>query len=221
VLGAQFAQVAFHLPSEVNVILNRIDFFVCLVFFTDFCVRLHRAPSKLAFMKWGWIDLVSSVPTVAALRWGRLVRVFSIIRMLRTFRSMNHIVAFLYRERMKSLMGTVILTGAVLVVFSSTAILSFETAPNSNIRTPFDAVWWAFTTMTTTGYGDKFPVTVEGKIVAMVLMVTGVALFGVLTGLFVRLFMETEMKKEDTDINRLAQEVRLLREQIDRMQRGG
>ena len=227
VLGARFAQTAFHLPAEVNVFLNRIDFLVCFVFFADFCVRFHRAPSKAAFMKWGWIDLISSIPTIDALRstndalrWGRLVRVFSIIRILRAFRSMNHVVAFLYRKRMKSLIGTVALTGIVLIIFSCTAILACETAPNSNIKTPFDAVWWAITTMTTTGYGDKDPVTPEGKMVAIFLMITGVGLFGVVTGLFARLFMDPELKKEDTDITQLTTEIRLLREQINRQQHG-
>ena len=74
VLGAHFAQVVFQLPPEVNVLLDRIDFIVCFVFFADFCVRFHRASSKVAFMKWGWIDLISSIPTVDILRWGRLVR---------------------------------------------------------------------------------------------------------------------------------------------------
>jgi voltage-gated potassium channel len=221
VLGAHFAQAAFHLPAELNVLLNRIDFLVCFVFFADFCVRFRRAPAKAAFMKWGWIDLVSSIPTVDALRWGRLVRVLSIIRILRAFRSMNHIVSFLFRQRMKSLIGTVILTGIVLVVFSCTAILACETAPDSNIKSPFDAIWWAFTTMTTTGYGDKYPVTVEGKIVAILLMVTGVVLFGVVSGLSARFFMDAELRQEDNDIARLAEEVRLLREQVDRQQRGG
>jgi voltage-gated potassium channel len=107
----------------------------------------------------------------------------------------------------------------VLVIFSCTAILAFEKSPESNIKTPFDAVWWAFTTMSTTGYGDKYPVTVEGKIVAMFLMIGGVGLFGVFTGLFARLFMETEMKKEDTDIARLTDEIRRLNEKIDRLAR--
>lgn len=108
----------------------------------------------------------------------------------------------------------------VLVIFSCIAILAFENEKESNIKTPFDAIWWAFSTITTVGYGDKYPVTVEGKLVAIVLMVTGVGLFGVLTGLFARLFVEPELKKEESDIGKLAEEIRLLREKMDQMQRG-
>ncbi len=187
---------------------------VCVVFLTDFCIRFRRAPSKVAFLKWGWIDLVSSIPAFDFLRWGRLVRVIRIIRILRAFRSTKNLVAFLYRNRARSLIGTAALSAVVLVIFSCIAILSFENDKNSNIKTPFDAIWWAFSTITTVGYGDKYPVTDEGKIVAIVLMVTGVGLFGVLTGLFARLLVEPEFKKEESDIKKLAEEIRLLREEI-------
>ena len=219
VLGALLFQTAFHLSPEVDVLLDRIDFLVCVVFLADFCIRLRRAPSKLAFLKWGWIDLVSSIPAFDFLRWGRLVRVIRIIRILRAFRSTKHLIAFLYRNRAKSLIGTAALSAVVLLIFSCIAILVFENEKDSNIKTPFDAIWWAFSTITTVGYGDKYPVTVEGKLVAIVLMVTGVGLFGVLTGLFARLLVEPELKKEETDIRKLAEEIRLLREEIEKLER--
>ena len=62
VLIALFVQSVVALPPETNNLLNRIDSAVCVVFLTDFFVRLYRAPSKLAFLKWGWIDFVSSIP---------------------------------------------------------------------------------------------------------------------------------------------------------------
>ena len=206
---------AFHVPPEVSLLLDRIDTFVCVIFLADFALRFRRAPSKLAFMKWGWIDLISSIPAYDFLRWGRMVRV---IRILRAFRSARHLVAFLYLRRTRNLALTVVLTAFVLVIFSSIAVLVFEDEKESNIRTPFDAVWWAVSTMTTVGYGDKVPVTVEGKIVAMILMVVGVGLFGVLTGLFARIFMGPDLKKEDADIAALAMEIRLLRERIEKME---
>ncbi len=218
VLCALLAQTVFHVPPEVSLLLDRIDTFVCVIFLADFAVRFRRAPSKLAFMKWGWIDLISSIPAYDFLRWGRMVRVIRIIRILRAFRSARHLVAFLYRHRTRGLALTVVLTGFVLVIFSSIAVLVFEDEKESNIRTPFDAVWWAVSTMTTVGYGDKVPVTVEGKVVAMILMVTGVGLFGVLTGLFARLFLDADLKKEDADISKLAMEIRLLRERIEKME---
>lgn len=218
VLGALLAQIVFHVPPEVSLLLDRIDAFVCVVFLADLAVRFRRAPSKLAFMKWGWIDLISSIPAYDFLRWGRMVRIIRIVRILRAFGSTRRLVAALYRNRTRSLALTTLLTASVLVIFSSIAVLAFEDKMESSIRTPFDALWWAVSTMTTVGYGDTVPVTVEGKIVAMILMVTGVGLFGVLTGLFARLFMEPDLKKEDADISKLAMEIRLLRERIEKME---
>ncbi len=219
VLGALLAQTVFHVSPEVSLLLDRIDTFVCVVFLADFAVRFRRAPSKLAFMKWGWIDLISSIPAYDFLRWGRVLRLIRIIRILRAFRSARHLVAFLYRNRTRSLAGTTVLIAFVLVITSSIAVLAFETEGTSNIRTPFDAVWWAISTMTTVGYGDKVPTTVEGKIVAMILMVTGVGLFGVLTGLFARIFVEPSFKREDSEIAELAAEIRLLRGKIESLEK--
>ncbi len=218
VLGALLAQTVLQMPPAVSLLLDRIDAAICFVFLADFAVRFRRAPSKSAFLRWGWIDLVSSIPAVDFLRWGRLVRVIRIIRVLRALRSARHVAAVLYRHRTRSLALTAMLTAAVLVTFSCIAILTFEVEAESNIRTPFDALWWAISTMTTVGYGDKYPVTVEGKIVAMILMITGVGLFGVLTGLFARLFVEPDLKKDDDAIAALAVEVRRLRERLEHTQ---
>ena len=217
VLGALLVQTAFQLPANIDSLLDRIDFVVCGLFLVDFVIRLNRAPSKAGFMKWGWIDLIASIPAVDFLRWGRLFRLIRIVRLLRAFRSARHVLWFLYQNRTKSLAGTAFLASIVLLIFSSIAILSFETDPQSNIKTSFDAIWWAFTTMTTVGYGDKYPVTAAGRVVAIVLMVTGVGLFGVLTGLFARFVVEPELKGNDSDVAKLAEEIRLLREKIEEM----
>lgn len=83
----------------------------------------------------------------------------------------------------------------LMIIFSGIAILQVEKAPTSNIKTAEDAIWWAYTTITTVGYGDKYPVTTEGRIIAMVLMTVGVGLFGTFTA-YVASFFVSE-KKED------------------------
>jgi voltage-gated potassium channel len=72
--------------------------------------------------------------------------------------------------------------------------------------------------MTTVGYGDKVPVTVEGKIVAMVLMIVGIGLFGVLTGIFARFLVEPELRRDEDQLAALTREIRSLRERIERME---
>lgn len=223
VLGAMVIQMSTPLPPEVNAILNYIDFGICIVFLIDFCLRFRQAASKRIFMRWGWIDLISCVPQVDFLRWGRVARLIRIIRVLRAFGSTRRLVAFLYRRRHRaaSLAGTAILFVMLLVIFACISILAFETEESSNIKTPFDAVWWAFSTITTVGYGDRFPVTPEGRVVAMILMIAGISLFGVLTGLFAKLFVEPELQREGIDIESLTREIRILREKIEALERSG
>ena len=71
----------------------------------------------------------------------------------------------------------------MMIVFSAIAILQVETDPTSNIKSAEDAIWWAITTITTVGYGDRYPVTTLGRIVSTILMITGIGLFGTFSGL--------------------------------------
>lgn len=68
-----------------------------------------------------------------------------------------------------------------MIIFSSIAILQVEVDTNSNIKTSEDAIWWAYVTITTVGYGDKFPITTEGRMIVALLMTVGVGLFGTFT----------------------------------------
>ena len=68
-------------------------------------------------------------------------------------------------------------------------MLVFETDKDSNIKTAGDAIWWSVTTVTTVGYGDRYPVTFEGRVLAMGLMVAGVGLFSVMSGLVASMFL--------------------------------
>jgi voltage-gated potassium channel len=98
-------------------------------------------------MKWGWIDLVSSIPTLDFFRAGRLLRLIRILRILRAFRSIKHIAGHLLENRIKGAFGAASLLAVLMVIFSSIAILQVEDSPNSNIKTAEDAIWWAFVTV--------------------------------------------------------------------------
>jgi voltage-gated potassium channel len=191
------ADTVLVLPKQISNLVHMIDTLGCAVFFGDFCFRLYRAESKPAFMKWGWIDLIACVPNLEILRWGRLVRVLRIIRLLRGVRSIQIVLGAVFRET-RGRMGSVIFSAVLLVAFSSVSVLVSERQPDSNIKTAEDAVWWSITTLSTVGYGDKYPVTTEGRVVGVILMVAGVSMFGCLSGIAASFFLgEQERSKSE------------------------
>jgi voltage-gated potassium channel len=106
-------------------------------------------------------------------------------------------IQHVYKNRARGAFTTVSMISFLLIIFSSIAVLQFETAPTSNIKTAEDALWWAYTTFTTVGYGDMYPVTTEGRIIAIILMTGGVGLFGTFSGFIASLFLGGD-KKDDT-----------------------
>ena len=216
VLIALFLDSAFRLPQETSKLLGRIDNLVCIVFIGDFAFNIAKAKSKLGYLKWGWIDLLSSIPNLQILRWGRFVRILRILRILRGIRSTKQILNFLFANRAKGIFATVAMISFVIVVFASIAILNFEIAPESNIKTASDALCWAFTTITTVGYGDRYPVTLLGRITAVILMTVGVGLFGTFTAYVASFFMQQEAKEEEeTREDKILAELAEIRRKLD------
>jgi voltage-gated potassium channel len=198
VLGALVIDTVFVLPQEISILLNYIDTSICVFFFLEFSVRFYKAENKLKFMRWGWIDLVSSIPMIGYLRAGRLLRLIRLLRILRAFRSTKHLLNHIFANRAKGALTSVFIIAILLVIFSAIAILQVEKDPNSNIKTAEDAIWWAYVTITTVGYGDKFPVTTEGRIIASILMTAGVGLFGTFTAYVASWFVITKNNENQT-----------------------
>jgi voltage-gated potassium channel len=210
VLIALLIQSLVPLPPDAVAALDWIDLLVCIVFLTDFFVRFAQAQSKLAFLKWGWIDFVSSIPAVNVFRVGRVVRIIRVLRVLRAFRSAKNLLRYLLRYRKITSLAAVTTISLVVVIFAAIAVLQFETLPDSNIKTAGDAFWWAFVTVTTVGYGDKFPLSTEGRIVACILMAVGVGLFGTFTGFIASLFVEPELAQHESAQEEVLREIRSL-----------
>jgi voltage-gated potassium channel len=214
VLLSLAAQTFLSLSESTDAILSHIDDVLCLVFFVDFWVNLYCAHNKLAYLKWGWIDLLSSIPMIDMARAGRLARIIRILRAFRGVRSARFLADYLVHRRADGAFFAVAMLSILLVIFSSISILQFENGPESNIHTPQDALWWAFATITTVGYGDKYPVTTEGRMIAAVLMTAGVGMFGSFTGLVASWLLTPKHRDQQQD-NELAR----LRAQIEEIQR--
>jgi voltage-gated potassium channel len=196
VLVALLIDTFIKLPIEVSRLLATIDNGICLIFIVDFFIRFFSAENRLKFMRWGWIDLVSSIPSVELLRFGRLFRLIRLLRVLRAFRSTKILIHHIFKSKINGTMTAVGVITVLIIIFSSISILTVESVPESNIKTDEDAIWWTITTITTVGYGDRYPVTTEGRLIGIIVMIVGVGLFGTYTGYIASLFVGEKKKEE-------------------------
>ena len=217
-LMATVAQNAFRLDPEIEIVLDYADFIICIAFGIDFLVSWWTAPERMKYlMTWGWLDLLSSIPTLDFARWGRLARIARISRVLRGLRATRLLTRAILRKRSQSTFAAAALLALILVICCSTAILHFETEPESNIHTADDAIWWAFATITTVGYGDKYPVTTEGRVVAALLMTAGVGLFGSFSAAMAAWFLIPEGEATEAELAALREEIASLRRAVERL----
>lgn len=160
-----------------------IDVFLSVVFFADFLYRLLTAESKVYYVSrdWGWADLLSSVP-FPGMKVFRLFRMARIVSLMRKY-GIRRLKYDFSEERASGTLLFVIFFIIALIEICSIWVLHAErAAADANIRTAGDALWWAYVTTTTVGYGDQYPVTPRGRIVGVFLMAAGVSIFGTLAG---------------------------------------
>ncbi len=175
-----------------------VDTGLCFVFFADFLGRLRNAESKSGyfFRQLGWLDLLGSLP-FPGLRIARVFRVSRVVRLVREV-GMKTLVDKILHDRAGSALYTVLILCVVVIQYGAIfELVTNRTSPNANITTASDAVWYVIVTITTVGYGDKYPVTNPGRIVGVLIMVVGVGLFGVLTGFLANVFLAPASEKSD------------------------
>jgi voltage-gated potassium channel len=217
-MGALAAYYFLDLPEPTRRLLSTYDDVICVLFLTDFFVRLWLAKRKRDFLRWGWIDLLASIPHYNYVRLGRFFYVYWVVRRLATYPSPRALFEHLYKNRARSVFATAFLLAVLLAGLCSVLILEAEARhPQANIHSPGDAVWWAWVTVCTVGYGDKFPVSTEGRIVAGILMAAGITVFGTLAGLLSSYFLRAIIKGEEQEVARLRKEVHLLRKRLEEL----
>ncbi len=141
-------------------------------------------------------DLLASLPfpQAKALRIFRLVRVFRLLRE----HGVKTIGRTLVKDRAGSALLTLLLMGILVLEFGSLGILHLEQhEPGANITSASDALWYIIVTISTVGYGDRFPVTNNGRLLGAFIIVIGVGIFGTFTGYLANLFL-TPPKKPST-----------------------
>ena len=177
--------IIFSSPGETRNLLVYCDFLLCLVLLTDFAVRLGQAKGErwaFLFRDKGILDLIGSLPLAAELHWARGVRLWRVARIVATIGSLRLLYHQLRREPIEWIFVATISAIITLSIVGSLLVLHWESAhPDGNIVTAHITLWWVVETISTVGYGDYYPVTAGGRIVAALLMLSGVSLFGALT----------------------------------------
>lgn len=159
------------LDADLRTFLTTLSWTVWSAFVFDFVVRLTLAHDRRAYLVTHWYDVLLVV--IPALRPLRLLRLLTLVRVLDRLLSKN-----LAGRAVVYVVGTSVfacLLGAVAVLDAERDV------PGANITSLGDALWWALTTVTTVGYGDYYPVTTEGRIIAGMLMIIGIGLVGTVT----------------------------------------
>ena len=185
------AIVVLPLSSDAQSLLRFSNLAISLLLWGDFFSQLRQAPARREFMgrQRGWMLLLGSFPLL------RILRILWFRTHLRaggySFRKFLSHVAI--RRNAQGTLLLILLAAITIFQVAIVSILSFEDAsPESNITTVSDAIWWAFSTIATVGYGDRYPVTNGGRIIAILLMLSGIALVSVITGSLVEWFRESQ-----------------------------
>ena len=198
-------------PSWVDISCDICGKVIWALFAVDLAVRVSLSGTPLRYLRGHWLDAVAvALPMFRPLRALRAVIAIDVL---------THNSRALTRGRVVT---SVSLTTGSACLLAAVAVLDAERAsPDANIASFGDALWWSLCTVTTIGYGDRFPTTNEGRVVGIALMMTGIGLIGVVTAAVASWFVQhlgavTEVETATaTDVHALLAEVRALRRQVD------
>jgi voltage-gated potassium channel len=178
------------LPGWLLYLCRSLSWVTWGIFVVDFAVRLFLADERLCYLVRHWYDvLVIVLPLLRPLRLLRLIPLLSVLNRRA-------------QTRLRGQVAIYVAGGAILLAFcAALAVLDVERSnPDANIGDFGDAIWWAVTTMTTVGYGDRYPVTGVGRMVAFALMLGGIALLGAVTATLAAWLVESvEAEKEQAE----------------------
>lgn len=184
--------------ADLAEIINIMNGLFSIIFLGDFVFRILTVPSKSKyfFRDFGWADLFASLP----LPQFKVLRVFRLFRVYRLMTNIGPkvIINTLVKDRAGSALYVLLLMGILVLEFGALAVLRQEQAnPDANIKTASDAVWYVMVTISTVGYGDRFPTTDPGRIVGALTIIIGVGIFGTFTGFLANFFLSPAKKEED------------------------
>ena len=186
---------------KTHLMISYADFTITLFFLIEIICKVLLAPNKVLFLRKNFIDVIAVLPLFRVFRLARTARLLRIIRLLKTIRLGKVFRSELVKEKSSFLFRnetTAILTYLGLsVIFGTVGIMYFEKGSNENFAHVGDGIWWCIVTITTVGYGDMFPITLGGKIVAVTIMFVGLSFYAVLTGTISTFLIERAQQMGD------------------------
>jgi voltage-gated potassium channel len=186
------------LSSQDVTVLYVVEDALCVVFLLDFFRSLHMAPDKWGYFLrgGGWLDLLGSIP-ISAFAIFRVARLFRIVRLLQKMTGGEVRRMFTGRLAQNTLLFTLVIALVLVFTIAWLVLLAEQSNPDANIKTYHDAVWWAFVTITTVGYGDFYPVTDWGQSFAVILMFFGLGIIGVLSSYLSTTFISLQRRRKE------------------------
>lgn len=171
---------------------------IWIVFIADYVIRFVLAKDKKSFFLRNILDLIAILPFYSVLRLfriGRVIRIARLLRLVKLFRAGARIARFFkLSKRFLNTNGFKFVVVAVVCMVFVSAILMVVAEDMSFL----DGLWWSFVTVTTVGYGDIAPVSLAGRVLAIILMLFGIGLIGTLTSAVTTFFIR-ERKKEQNE----------------------
>ena len=164
------------------------DWIIWGIFFVDYFTRLYLADKRWAYIKSHPLELIAIIPFDSIFRAARFVRIFRVIKLMGIG---SHYMRPVYAILKTNGLDKLLITTLVLLFLVPIPLIMVE----PDINTFTDAVWWAVVTTTTVGYGDMYPSTGLGRILAVVLMILGIGIIGTFTSAISAYFTD---KKELT-----------------------
>jgi voltage-gated potassium channel len=175
---------------------------LALVFLAEFCLRCWDAESRLGYLREHWIDVITCIPFIGPLRLLRLLRLLGLLRFAHEIRNVAYVRAEAAADS-QSLTWIVWPTALLLWLGAADGLWIVEKGHNPAIHTFADALYMAFITVTTVGYGDLRPVTPEGKVLAGSLVFFGLGLLGFISAQMTARWLRTERREQSIE-NQLA-----------------